>query len=293
MPLGVHTSIEGGIYKAVQRAAELGCDTMQLFGRNPRGWRFRPVKREDIRRFKAERRKAGIAPVSLHASYLINLCSPDDALFKRSLGLFKKELSLARSLGADFFVTHLGSPLKRGKDFAFRRVLEALEDVRVFMPGLDVEILLENTSGSGSSFGSSLSDIGRIIEVMKGRGLGVGLCFDTCHGFAAGYPMSTPCEVNGLVRTIKRDAGLENLRLIHLNDSKGAPGSRLDRHEHIGEGFIGIEGLRAIVNHPDLSMVPFILETPKRSVADDRRNLEVVRRMMADRSCARQEGHRL
>ncbi len=293
MPLGVHTSIEGGIWKAVIRAADLGCDTVQLFGRNPRGWSFRPVSEEDAGRFRLERQRHGIAPVVVHASYLINLSSPDDGLFKRSLELFKKELSLAGSIGADLFVLHLGSPRDRGEEFAFGRILEALEDVRLSTNEQAVKILLENTSGGGTSFGHRLSDIGRIISVMKARGLDVGLCFDTCHGFAAGYPMSTPEDVDRLADTIETEAGTENLRLIHLNDSKGAFGSRLDRHEHIGEGHIGIEGFRALVNHPCFAGIPFILETPKKGPSDDRRNLDRVRKLMAGGHAARQEGNRL
>lgn len=282
-PLGVHTSIAGGLRLAVDRAVELGCTAMQIFGRNPRSWTFTPVPDEDVSLFRQKREEAGLWPVAVHATYLINLSSADDALFRRSLNLFKDELSTCASIGADYFVTHLGSPGEKGSGFAINRVITALKEAA--SEGLfdSTEALLENTSGSGSGFGSSLADIGRIIREVEGEGIRAGLCFDTCHAFAAGYPMKTAEDIEALVRVIGSDVGLKRLRLIHLNDSKGEEASRLDRHEHIGHGKIGPDGIAFFINHPSIKDIPLILETPKKAPDDDPRNLKAVIGMLQKR----------
>lgn len=277
MPIGVHTSIAGGVSNSIDRAVALGCDAVQIFGRNPRTWRFTPIAGPEVRLFRSRREKAGIYPVAVHTTYLINLCAPVDETFEKSVDLFKLELASAEALGADYLVTHLGSPVGLGGEFARARILGALREVAKDGLGRKTGILLENTAGSGHTYGSSLHDIGAVAKGAEGFGLKVGICLDTCHAFAAGYAMTTPADVERLVSTIDREAGLERVRLIHLNDSKGAFGSRLDRHEHIGEGHIGIEGFTAILSHPALSKIPMILETPKKDEDDDRRNLKTVR----------------
>jgi deoxyribonuclease-4 len=275
VPLGVHVSIEGGVSMAIERARELGCDALQCFGANPRGWQGSALTKAEARRFRALREGAGIAVVAVHASYLINISSPSDALFARSIKALEKELSRAALIGADFLVVHLGSSLGKGKDFAIERAGAALDMVASIIEESGVELLLENTAGAGHTTGASLSDVGALL---KGRP--IGFCFDTCHAFAAGYPMKTPADVSLLVDAIKRNVGLKRLKLIHVNDSKGECGSRLDRHEHVGRGQIGLEGFRAFLGHPAVKDVPLILETPKDSSAADKRNLAIVRNMM-------------
>ncbi|MBI5641935.1 MAG: deoxyribonuclease IV [Deltaproteobacteria bacterium] len=277
MPIGVHTSIAGGLYKSVERAEALGCDAMQIFSRNPRAWEFKPVTQAEAALFKARREEAGLWPVAVHTTYLINLCAPDEAIFDKSLFLFKKELSTAEQIGADYIVTHLGSPQDMGTEFALLRILSAFKDVEAAGLGKKTQVLLENTSGAGYGFGSDLADIGRIISGARKFGLDTGLCFDTCHGFAAGYGMAEPGDIETLVSTIDKEIGLKRLRLIHLNDSKGAFNSGLDRHEHIGKGRIGLEAFRALLNHPKIKPVPLILETPKKTEADDPWNLNTVK----------------
>lgn len=282
MPLGVHTSIAGGLWKSVERAVSLGCDAMQIFGRNPRAWAWSPVPEAEVALFREKRKEAGLWPVAIHTTYLINLSAPDDANFDKSVFLFKKELGSAERLGADYLVTHLGSPGEMGPDYALRRILAALKETAAEGLGKETRVLLENTAGSGYGFGSSLADVGRIIEGARAFGLKIGLCYDTCHGFAAGYDIRTPGDIESLVMSINKEIGLKNLKLIHLNDSKGLLNSHLDRHEHIGKGKIGLEGLSRLLNHPKLAMIPLILETPKKTGSDDPMNLSTVKKIKGE-----------
>ncbi|MBI4949399.1 MAG: deoxyribonuclease IV [Deltaproteobacteria bacterium] len=282
MPLGVHTSIAGGLWKSVERAVSLGCDAMQIFGRNPRAWAWSPVPDHEVALFRSKREEALLWPVAIHTTYLINLSAPDDVIFDKSVFLFKKEIETAERLGADYLVTHLGSPLERGPDFALKRILAALKETASAGLGKKTQVLLENTAGGGSGFGSSLTDIGRIIEGASAFGLHAGLCYDTCHGFAAGYDMRTRDDVESLVKGIDKEAGFKNLKLMHLNDSKGELNSRLDRHEHIGKGRIGIDGFSFLLNHPKVLKTPLILETPKKTEGDDPMNLAAIRKIKGE-----------
>lgn len=280
MPLGVHTSIAGHISYSIRRALKLGCETMQIFSHSPRGWRVKPFTQKDIKEFRVSLKESGISPLIVHTSYLINLASPEERIYKRSIRLFLQEIKRALELGADLIVTHLGSTKGKRPGFGVKRVVEAFTRILAYYKG-GIGILLENTSGSGWAFGWRLEDIGKVIKAV-GVGSGVGFCFDTCHGVAAGYPLGKAGDIDRLVERIDRDIGLEFLRLIHLNDSVGGVNSRLDRHQHIGKGSIGIEGFRVIVNHPLLKGLPMVLETPKRSDRDDIRNMRVVRGLIGE-----------
>ncbi|MBI5493356.1 MAG: deoxyribonuclease IV [Deltaproteobacteria bacterium] len=281
MPLGVHTSIAGGLSKAIDRALELGCDCVQMFARNPRSWVYRPLDPAEAALFRKRKKETGIYPVAVHTNYLVNLCTPDSVNFDKSLFLFKKELSTAEEIGADYLVTHLGSPMDMGSEFAITRVLSAFRDFAGDGLGKKTTVLLENTSGAGSAFGSGLKDISRIIEGAKALGLDIGLCFDTCHAFAAGYALKAG-GAKALLSVIDKEIGLERLKLIHLNDSKGRFSSRLDRHEHIGKGQIGLEAFRELLTRPEIIRVPMILETPKKTAEDDPRNLKTVRKILSN-----------
>lgn len=282
MPLGVHTSIAGGLYKSVERAKALGCGCMQIFGRNPRSWIYTPLPAHEAELFKAKRTEAGLWPVAVHTNYLINLCSPVDEIYYKSIDIFQKELAIAEAIGADYLVTHLGSPQDMGSEFAARRVGQALKDTARAGLGEKTVILLENTSGAGYGFGSDLRHIGEIMSGAARDGLEIGLCLDTCHAFTAGYSFSTPAETAAFLKKIDEAVGLKNLRLIHLNDSKGALNSNLDRHEHIGKGKIGNEAFRLLLNHPAIRDIPMILETPKKAEGDDPMNLDAVKKLLAD-----------
>ncbi|MEE8574888.1 MAG: deoxyribonuclease IV [Thermodesulfobacteriota bacterium] len=285
--LGSHVSIAGGLAKAIERAGELGCNTLQCFGGNPRGWKQRKLTKAEATDFREARKKAGLNAVVIHASYLINLSSPDDELFNRSIELLKIELLRADEVGADFLVIHLGSGLGSGPDFVLKRVVGAFKSVSKLLDDLSVELLLENTAGSGHTTGAKLTDIKAIIEAYeKGRNKGkgkkssIGFCLDTCHAFAAGYPMKSKREALAFIDKVDKEIGLARLKVIHLNDSKGALASHLDRHEHIGEGMIGLTGFRAFLSDRRIRGIPLILETPKKSEADDPRNIAVVKKMI-------------
>lgn len=276
----MHTSIAGGLYKSVERAKALGCGCMQIFGRNPRSWIYNPLPAREADLFKAARKEAALWPVAVHTNYLINLCSPDDDIYYKSIDIFQKELAIAEAIGADYLVTHLGSPQDMGPEFAVRRVGQALKEAARGGLGAKTMILLENTSGAGFGFGSDLLHIGEIIKVAARDGRKVGLCLDTCHAFTAGYSFSTPAEVIVFLKKISDAVGLENLKVIHLNDSKGAFHSNLDRHEHIGKGKIGLDAFRLLLTQPDILDIPMILETPKKTIEDDPMNLATVRGLL-------------
>ncbi|MBE9527627.1 MAG: deoxyribonuclease IV, partial [Proteobacteria bacterium] len=222
MPIGFHFSIAGGFSRAVDRAEELGCNAVQIFGRNPRSWALKPIKAGEVDRFKARRAEAGILTVAVHTTYLINLSSPKDEIFSKSIKLFCDELAIAESLGADYLVTHLGSSTGAGKEVAFGRIEEAVKAVAEAGLGRSTMILFENSAGSGATIGCALDEIGRAIKLATKAGLETGLCFDTCHGFAAGYSLHEPGGMDALVKVIKKEVGMKRLRLIHLNDSKTA-----------------------------------------------------------------------
>ncbi len=282
-PLGVHLSIAGGISLAVGRAVELGINAFQCFGGNPRGWAQKPLVYEEAEQFKAARAKADLWPIVIHTSYLINLSSPDAALFKKSVELFALEIERAQTLGVDYLVTHLGSARGRGPDYAIKRSVSGVKAAIKKAgkgKGQGVEILFENTAGTGTTTGSDLVQIGAIIESLEGKlnGVKFGLCFDTCHGFAAGYALKTKGEAETLVKIIKKAVGIKRLKVVHLNDSKGAFNSRRDRHEHIGKG--EIKSFDAFLNHKSIKGLPLILETPKERETDDKKNLARVSKII-------------
>ncbi|MFH1625276.1 MAG: deoxyribonuclease IV [Pseudomonadota bacterium] len=274
--MGVHVSISGKIFESVDRAKALGCATMQIFSHNPRGWKVSPLLDEDVRIFRERLKKSGIRPLVVHTSYLVNLASPNEELYERSITSFESDLERADRLGAAFLVTHLGSSKGRSVAYGIRRVSLALNSVLENNPGRDVRIALENTAGSGSAVGYDLRHIKQIIDSVK-DGTSLGLCFDTCHGFGSGYDLRDAQSVDSLIEKIDTLLGLDRLWLIHLNDSKGHLGSRIDRHEHIGRGKIGLKGFKILINHPSLREIPMILETPKKSDKDDITNLSIVK----------------
>ena len=283
-PIGFHFSIAGGFADSVDRATALDCDAMQIFPGNPRGWAHKIVSPVEAALFCDKRKAAGIRCLALHTAYLINLATPDDAAFCKSIALFIDELKSAEALGADYLVTHLGSPLKADKAFAVRRVCDALEELARLELGKKTMILLENTAGSGTGFGADIGMIGGIISRRHLAGQRIGLCLDTCHAFAAGYSLCKEADGTALADMLSREVGIGNLKLIHLNDSKGGLGSRIDRHEHIGAGKLDRAGLRAFLKHPLIKNIPLILETPKKSEHDERRNLRAVMELLGDKS---------
>jgi deoxyribonuclease-4 len=272
--LGVHVSISGGMAKALARAQELGCSAMQIFSRNPRGWGTSPLPPQSTRAFREAAAESDIDPIVIHTPYLLNLASEDAALNRRSIAALAEDLERAQSLGARLVVTHLGSGKEGRRPSSRRQVVKALK--KVMEQDAPVSLLLENSAGAGNTVGSSFEEIGEIIEGVAGDPR-IGLCFDTCHGFAAGYDFRGEEEAGALLGELDRTIGLKRLKLLHLNDCSGPPGARLDRHQHIGKGQIGRKGFRSLLSQVPCQGIPMILETPKRGPEDDLRNLFRIR----------------
>lgn len=278
MRLGVHVPIAGGLEGAVAWAKQLSCTTMQIFSRSPRGGSTTHLPAEVLERFDAARRQADIDPLAIHGPYIINLASPEPSMWKRSVALYREEYSRALRLKARYLVTHVGSHKGAGESEGIARVAQAISEALDGQPA-SAMILLENTAGSGQGIGYQFEHLAAIRGGVRDPAR-VGVCLDTAHLFAAGYPIHTQGGLDDTVAAFERLIGLAQLQLIHLNDSKVPFGSKVDRHWHIGRGHIGREAFRRIVNHPALKDTPCILETPKSTAHEDARNLAVVRRLM-------------
>lgn len=277
--LGVHTSIGGGLHLSLERARELGCDTLQIFSHNPRGWAVKRISEEDVSTFKSLRLSFDISPVFIHASYLINVASKDILLRRRSIELLMIEMNRADLIGADYVVLHTGSAAGEDESDARRRAIDALNQV-ARSAKCKAGLLIENTAGERGDISSKVEDLSEMISGVEG-GLISGICFDTCHAYAAGYNLGEKRIMKSLAMKLKEHIGIDKIKLIHLNDSKGDIGSRVDRHEHIGLGRIGMAGLSLFINHKPLRNIPLILETPKKQETDDTVNLGKVRTMIS------------
>ena len=277
MMLGMHFSIAGAIDSAVDRAKMLGCNTFQIFTRSPRRWMFRPLDEAGVESFRSKATEYGMAPLVVHMPYLPNLASSDDITYEKSVSSLKVELERTGQLGIPYLVTHLGSHLGRGREAGLKRLVagmdESLGDVEN-----DVQLLLENTAGHKNSMGTSFEDLREIMDRVRCSER-VGVCFDSCHAFAAGYDLRSEEAVDETLGRLGRTAGFETLKVVHLNDSKGELGSRRDKHEHIGLGSIGYEGFRAVISHRRLRGLPMIMETPIDERRDDVGNMRKLRKL--------------
>jgi len=272
--LGVHTSIAGGVSLSIERAAILKCTTLQIFSHNPRQWKVKPIPEEEAERFAALRKEHDIGPAFVHASYLINLASASKIVLEQSIGLLRHELENADALGAEYVVLHTGSASGADPDKARAAAAKSISKA-IGKRKFRASLILENTAGQRGDITSSIKSLAEIIE-RCGPGKITGICVDTCHAFASGYDISSKTGINMLLSEIKIAVGLDKLKLIHLNDSKKPLGSGVDRHEHIGGGFIGMSGFRKLLSDKRISSVPLILETPKKTEDDDKRNLRKV-----------------
>ncbi len=278
MRFGFHISIAGGFKNVIKRAKERKCETIQLFSRNPRGWSYSPLNPEDVEIFKRELKESNIYPVFIHLPYLPNLGTWKKELYEKSLISLKEEILRAEILGIEYVVMHPGSSSGTGFEESARRIIEGINRV-IEETETKTMILLENTSGEGNEIGKDFDEIKYIIEGVIDEEK-VGVVLDTAHLFEAGYPIHT---ADGLEKTLKefdKKIGLHKLKLLHLNDSKTPLGSKKDRHWHIGEGEIGREGFRRIVNHPMLRDLPGIMETPRKKTGDDIRNMETIKSLV-------------
>ena len=295
--IGIHTSRSGSLENAAIRAQRLGANTFQIFSANPRQWCAGALDLDDIWRFQAARNKFDLYPLAIHANYLINLASPDALIRRNSIFAFRGELERAALIGAEYLVAHPGSyRLSTAEEGIAAFVLGAVEAAQGLNLG-GVTLLIENTVGAGAQLGGKFSELRAMRDLfLQLADMRVGYCLDTCHLFASGFDIST---ASGLAETIiqaDEALGLEHVKVIHTNDSKGALGSRLDRHANIGEGNIGEEGFGRILRHPKLREKPFILETPVDEEGDDRRDLETLRHLASpkgrkkERHVSRQDG---
>ncbi len=275
--LGVHTSIAGGVHLSLERARDLGCNTVQIFSHNPRQWFAGEIDEEQSSQFKEMRKVYDIDPVYIHTSYLINLAASNSDILKKSIRLLIHELDLADALNADYVVLHTGS----ASDYESAGRKKAIEALKIISKEKtwNAKLLLENTAGERGDISSHMKDLAEIIDKTNST-LIDGVCIDTCHAFAAGYDITNEHGLSELVKEIEAYLGLDSAKLIHLNDSKKGHGSHIDRHEHIGQGGIGRRGLKRFINHPVFKTVPLILETPKKSEEDDPRNLKIVRSLL-------------
>lgn len=265
--IGMHASIAGGLANAITRAEALGCDCLQIFARNPRGWAARELTLGEISEFRKARNRSGLWPLVIHSVYLINLAAHDPLLLARSRATFREELERGLALGADYLVVHPGSA---GESGAETGIATAVASVREAARGLNLKgdrgknrpltILIENTAGQGSSIGCDFNQIARLLGKLDD--IPVGVCLDTAHTYASGYDISSEAGLRLTIRAIDGSFGVDRIKLIHCNDSKAPLGSRVDRHEHIGLGHIGAEPFRRLTRHAQFHRIPFILETP-------------------------------
>ena len=271
-------SIAGGFARVRARAEEVGCECIQVFSSNPRGWAVAALDSADVAQFRADIKDSAISPVFCHAPYLPNLAAGPGAARKRSVGAIATQLERCATLGIDYLVVHVGRATGATEARALCNVAGnvnaalALTDNRVML-------LLENTAGMGSEVGYSFAQIAGVIADVAERDR-VGMMLDTAHAFAAGYEWRTKTGINATLRELDRTVGMARLHGLHLNDSKSVFGSRVDRHEDIGRGRIGKAGLGLIVNHPLLRHLPGVMETHRLSARDDVRNMRAVRRLL-------------
>ncbi len=283
MRVGVHTSIAGAVVNAVDRARKLGCDTFQMFSANPRGWKTADPSPEDCERFREARTRYGLAPVAVHDNYLINLASADTVIREKSIAAFRRELERAAALGAEYLIAHPGSAKGSKRAQAMATVVESLRQAAKGVQLNGLTILIENTAGQGTALGRRFEEVAEIVAE-AGRHLPMGACIDTAHCFEAGYAIHTAAGLKAAIQELDSTVGIENVGVIHANDSKTAFESHADRHEHIGKGKIGIEAFGRIVCHPKLRRIPFICETPIDRPGDDKRNLRMMRQLASSQS---------
>jgi deoxyribonuclease-4 len=260
--LGAHMSIAGGYYKAVEAAHRCGCDCVQLFTKNNNQWRAKPLTDEDCQRFRAALDDLNVKHPISHDSYLINMASPDKELWKRSIDAFVIELQRAEMLGIPYVVAHPGAYTTSTEAAGLKRVAQALNSVHRQLPKTTAQCLLETTAGQGSNLGWRFEHLAKIIEGVKDPDR-VGICFDTCHVFAAGYEMETEKQYKATMRALNQTVGVKKIKAFHFNDSKKPCGSRVDRHEHIGQGHLGLAPFAHLLNDRRFRKVPMYLETPK------------------------------
>ncbi len=278
--LGAHQSIAGGVEKSLERGQEVGCDTIQIFVKTPNRWASKPLADENVVAFKEGVAVTGIWPVFAHALYLINLATPDDELWQKSLDALADDLERCEALGLPGLVIHPGSHMGSGEEAGLARISAALDEVHVRLSGYQAQVWLETTAGQGAHLGYTFGQLRAMINGVK-EPERLGICFDTAHAFAAGHELRTREGYETTWAEFDAVLGLDLLKAIHLNDSKKELGSRVDRHEHIGQGLLGLEPFRFLLNDPRFRGIPMTIETEKGpDLAEDRENLAVLRSLV-------------
>jgi len=270
-------SIAGGVFNAPLRGKSIGCDTIQMFVKNANRWVGKVLSDEEADQFREAKKDTGIDPIFSHNSYLINLASPDDALYKKSMDAMLDELERSERLRLPFIVIHPGAHVGSGEEAGLKRIAAALNTLFKKTKGYTVAIALETTAGQKSNLGYRFEHLAALIEAIGDRKR-VWVCYDTCHTFAAGYDLRTKKAYEATVREFDKVVGLKRIGAFHLNDSVNDLGSRIDRHAHIGQGYIGLDGFRLLMNDERFVSIPMVLETPKGpDMAEDIMNLTALR----------------
>jgi deoxyribonuclease IV len=276
--IGFHAPIAGGLQNALLKSHAFGCDTVQIFSRNPRGWYAKPLAIEDVATFRRVREETNLYPVVIHCNYLVNLAAADLTILEKSRASFREEIERSLKLGVNYLVVHPGSARGACETDGIRTCAESLMTACEGLKLGRLRVLLENTAGQGECIGHRFEHLGEILKAC--RRLKLGVCLDTAHAFTAGYDIRDEDGFIATMEALRRNVGLENVRAVHFNDSKADYNSRVDRHWHIGEGRIGSEALRRFVRYPGLAHAAFLLETPQDEPGDDLRNLEALRSFM-------------
>ena len=276
MQVGCHVSASGSIDKSVDNAVERNCSAFQIFTRSPRSWHAKDLTKEVIDAFKSKLKDSKIDRFATcaHMPYLPNLATPKDDAFEKSVNTLISEVERCAQLGIPYLVTHLGSHLGTGEEAGIKKLVEAL--TKAGQTKNDVMILLENTAGQKNSVGSDFKQLGEIFKQLK-PGKKFGVCLDTCHAFVAGYDLRTADKVKETFKEFDKYVGIENLKILHLNDARGELGCNLDRHYHLGLGGIGEEGITSVVKFANKKKIPIILETPIDDDRDDFENVKVAK----------------
>jgi deoxyribonuclease-4 len=262
----------------VERANVRDCETIQFFSRNPRGWEYSPLNEKEVEEFRSSIQTSTLFPIFLHMPYLPNIASFKSKFYKRSILSIAADLQRAEQLGAQYLIIHVGHRMESSEDEAIEAVSQGIDKAFTMVKNA-VILLLENTAGQGTEIGYDFEQIKKIIEGVHDHQR-MGVCLDTAHTFEAGYDLSDEAGLNRTLEKFDQIIGLKRLHLLHLNDSKTPLGSRKDRHWHIGEGYIGLEGFRNLVNHPLLRHLPGIMETPRKDTVEDLKNMKVIRSLV-------------
>jgi deoxyribonuclease-4 len=287
--IGIHLSTAGGVFRAAERAHEIGANTFQIFSSSPRMWRPQRLDASHCEQMQRLREEYDCFPLVIHTSYLVNLCSQTDLFREKSIVAFRGEVERALALGAEYLVLHPGSWKGLTREEGLRRAAESIARSLdgVMLDGCDFRVLIENTAGAEFSLGGSFEQVAELIEKLR-QVVPVGACLDTCHCHVAGYDLVSEAGYEQTVQWVAATMGLDAVRVWHMNDAKAIRGSRLDRHQHIGQGTMGLEPFRRLLNDPRFAHCAFIAETPVDEEGDERRNVETMLALVEKEPLARQ-----